>query len=179
MTVSSFLLPRFLATVLVFLCMCQRTLSGQALEEKRIAVNQPIPWIPLSWWLDSAERDLDDSSFSGYPTDTSLPSPDEISCSPPIEIKKKFPAPAVPIRRNPITLAGEQRERATHTLWDWSVVPKNTKHQPQRSSDSEHWAFTSIRWCAYFMYDYTWSITSSTRCSRCRLGTFFSRRRKA
>ena len=33
MTVSSFLLPKFHATVQVFLCMCQHTWSGQALRE--------------------------------------------------------------------------------------------------------------------------------------------------
>ena len=62
MTVFSFLLPRSLAVFLVSLCMYQRTWTGQALEEKRVAVNQPIPWIPLSELLDLAERDLDESS---------------------------------------------------------------------------------------------------------------------
>ena len=44
MTVFSFLLPRFLAIALVFLCMCQRTWSGRALEENewQWTMNQPV-----------------------------------------------------------------------------------------------------------------------------------------
>ena len=94
MTVSSFLLPRFLAVVLVFLCMCQRTLSGQALEEKRMAIDHRIPWIPF----DSAETDLDDSSILGYPTDTSLPPLEEVCCTSPLETNPKIscPCPSIP-----------------------------------------------------------------------------------
>ena len=78
MTIFSSLLPRFLAIVLVFLCMCQRTWSGQALEKKKMNGNESA-YSLIS--LDLAERDLDDSSISGYPTDIPLPSLDEICCS--------------------------------------------------------------------------------------------------
>lgn len=85
MTVFSFLLPRFLAVVLVFLCMCQRTLSGQALEEKRMAMVTVFPGFHLipNWH---------------YPTDTSLPPLEEVCCTSPLETNPKIscPCPSIP-----------------------------------------------------------------------------------